>query len=314
MKIYHNLDEFQKLSFGVVTSGTFDGVHIGHRRILSRLKEISQQSGGETVVLTFWPHPRVVVSEDSQSLQLLSTIEEKIDLFAQMGIDHLLIIPFTRSFSELSSEEFIRQVLVDKIGTRKLVIGYDHRFGRNREGSFEFLQKNCSSYGFEVEEIPRQDIEDLAISSSRIRGALLTGQIHEANELLGRPYTLSGTVVKGKQLGRTIGFPTANIHPVESYKLVPQNGVYVVRASYNNNVFRGMLNIGLRPTVDGTTKTIEVNIHDFDREIYGEEVKLELLHYLRAEKKFNGLPELIDQIKIDKQATIDYFSKQPQTL
>ncbi|HEV7380786.1 MAG TPA: riboflavin biosynthesis protein RibF, partial [Dyadobacter sp.] len=194
MKIYHNLDEFQKLRFGVVTSGTFDGVHVGHKKILSRLKEISQQCDGETVVLTFWPHPRMVVSEDSQSLQLLSTIDEKIELFAEMGIDHLLIIPFTRSFSELSSQEFIQQVLVDKIGTRKLVIGYDHRFGKNREGSFEFLQKNCSSFGFEVEEISRQDIEDLAISSSRIRSALQTGQIHEANELLGRPYTVSGTV------------------------------------------------------------------------------------------------------------------------
>jgi riboflavin kinase/FMN adenylyltransferase len=308
MKIYHNLDEFQKLRFGVVTSGTFDGVHVGHKKILSRLKEISQQCDGETVVLTFWPHPRMVVSEDSQSLQLLSTIDEKIELFAEMGIDHLLIIPFTRSFSELSSQEFIQQVLVDKIGTRKLVIGYDHRFGKNREGSFEFLQKNCSSFGFEVEEISRQDIEDLAISSSRIRSALQTGQIHEANELLGRPYTVSGTVVKGKQLGRTIGFPTANIHPDESYKLIPQNGVYVVRASYKDWVFNGMLNIGVRPTVDGTSKTIEVNILDFDREIYGEEVKLELLHYLRPEQKFNGLPELIAQINVDKQATIDYFA------
>ena len=304
MNIYHSLDAFEKLDYAVVTSGTFDGVHIGHKKILSRLREISQLSGGQTVVLTFWPHPRTVVSEDSQSLQLLSTIEEKIALFAQLGIDHLAIIPFTRSFSELSSEDFIRQILVDKIGTKKLVIGYDHRFGKNREGSFEFLKENCSQYGFEVEEIPRQDIEDMAISSSRIRKALVTGQIHEANELLGRPYSISGTVVKGKQLGRTIGFPTANLHPEESYKLIPQNGVYAIRAIYKDEIFKGMLNIGVRPTVDGTSKTIEANLFDFDREIYGEELRVELLHYLRPEQKFDGLPALVAQINLDKERAV----------
>jgi len=308
MKIYHSLDSFHKLEYAVVTSGTFDGVHIGHKRILSRLNELSMQSGGESVVLTFWPHPRMVVSEDSQELQLLSTIDEKIELFSQLGIQHLGIIPFTRAFSELSSEEFIQQVLVNKIGTKKLVIGYDHRFGRNREGSFEFLKKNCSSYGFEVEEIPRQDIEDLAISSTRIRKALLTGHIQEANDLLGRPYTISGTIVKGKQLGRTIGFPTANLHPHESYKLIPQNGVYVIRATYNNEVFNGMLNIGVRPTVDGTLRTIEANLFDFDKEIYGEDLRLELLHYLRPEQKFDGLPALIHQINLDRESAVNYFS------
>lgn len=306
MNIYRSLESFHKLEYAVVTSGTFDGVHLGHKRILSRLKEISEQSGGETVVLTFWPHPRVVVSDDSQSLQLLSTIDEKIELFSQLGIQHLAIIPFTRAFSELSSEEFIQQVLVDKIGTKKLVIGYDHRFGRNREGSFEFLKKNCSKYGFEVEEIPRQDIEDLAISSSRIRKALQTGHIHEANDLLGRPYTISGTVVKGKQLGRTIGFPTANVHPDESYKLIPQNGVYVIEATYNGEKFKGMLNIGVRPTVDGTSRTIEANLFDFDKEIYGEDLKLELLHYLRPEQKFDGLPALIQQINIDQENAVKF--------
>ena len=304
MNIYHSLDAFEKLDYAVVTSGTFDGVHIGHKKILSRLREISQLSGGQTVVLTFWPHPRTVVSEDSQSLQLLSTIEEKIALFAQLGIDHLAIIPFTRSFSELSSEDFIRQILVDKIGTKKLVIGYDHRFGKNREGSFEFLKENCSQYGFEVEEIPRQDIEDMAISSSRIRKALVTGQIHEANELLGRPYSISGTVVKGKQLGRTIGFPTANVHPEESYKLIPQNGVYAIKAVYKDEIFKGMLNIGVRPTVDGTSKTIEANLFDFNREIYGEELRVELLHYLRPEQKFDGLPALVAQINLDKERAV----------
>jgi riboflavin kinase / FMN adenylyltransferase len=307
MNIYHSLDSFHKLEYGVVTSGTFDGVHLGHKKILSRLKEISAQSGGESVVLTFWPHPRMVVSEDSQGLQLLSTIEEKIELFAQLGIHHLAIIPFTRSFSELSSDEFIKQVLVDKIGTKKLVIGYDHRFGRNREGSFEFLQKNCATYGFEVEEIPREDIEHTAISSSRIRKALVTGHVHEANELLGRPYSLSGTVVKGKQLGRTIGFPTANLHVHESYKLIPMNGVYIIHAIYDGQRYRGMLNIGVRPTVDGTIRTIEAHLFDFDKEIYGEDLTLELLHYLRPEQKFEGLDMLVKQINIDKENSLAYF-------
>ena len=310
MNIYHSLDSFHRLECAVVTSGTFDGLHIGHKKILSRLKEISSQCGGESTVLTFWPHPRMVVSEDSQDLQLLSTIDEKIELFSQMGIQHLAIIPFTRAFSELSSDDFIRQILVDKIGTKKLVIGYDHRFGRNREGSFEFLQKNASAYGFEVEEIPRQDIEDLAISSSRIRHSLLSGNVDEAKYLLGRPYSFTGLVVKGKQLGRTIGFPTANIQLHESYKLIPANGVYVIRAFYNGTAYQGMLNIGVRPTVDGTYRTIEANLFDFDKEIYGEDLTVELLHYLRPEQKFNGLDALIQQIKIDKENAIAFFADQ----
>ena len=260
------------------------------------------------MVLTFWPHPRTVVSEDSQQLQLLSTFDEKIALFEQLGIQHLAIVPFTRTFSELSSEEFIQQVLVDKIGTKKLVIGYDHRFGRNREGSFEFLQDNCSRYGFEVEEIPREDIENTAISSSRIRKSLITGHIGEANELLGRYYTLSGTVVKGKQLGRTIGFPTANLFLHESYKLVPMNGVYVIYATYQGIRYKGMLNIGVRPTVDGTLRTIEAHLFDFDHEIYGEDLRLELLHYLRPEQKFDNLDMLVRQINIDKTHAMSYFS------
>jgi riboflavin kinase/FMN adenylyltransferase len=309
MNIYHSLDSFKKLEYGVVTSGTFDGVHLGHKKILSRLREISEESGGESVVLTFWPHPRTVVSEDSQGLQLLSTIDEKIELFSQLGIQHLAIVPFTRAFSELSSAEFIQHILVDKIGTRKLVIGYDHRFGRNREGSFEFLKTNCATYGFEVEEIPRADIENMAISSSRIRNSLINGNIHEANELLGRRYTLTGTVVKGKQLGRTIGFPTANLHLHESYKLVPLNGVYVIEATHFGVKYQGMLNIGVRPTVDGTVRTIEAHLFHFDKEIYGEDLQLELLHYLRPEQKFESLDMLVRQINADREQAFTYFSK-----
>ncbi len=308
MNIYHSLDSIHNLKNAVVTSGTFDGVHIGHQKILTRLKEISFQSNGESVVLTFWPHPRLVVSEDSQGLQLLSTIDEKIELFERLGIQHLVIIPFTRSFSELTSEEFIQQVLVNKINTKKLVIGYDHRFGRNREGSFEFLKNNASTYGFEVEEIPRQDIQDLAISSTRIRQALFSGQVSIAQGLLGRAYSLSGTVVKGKQLGRTIGFPTANLHLHEDYKLVPCNGVYVIKAQYQGKVYGAMLNIGVRPTVDGSLRTIEAHIFDFDKEIYGEDLTLELLHYLRPEQKFEGLDALVAQIRKDQNQAMAYLA------
>lgn len=301
MTVYHSLESFKKLSYAVVTSGTFDGVHRGHQKILSRLREISQVQQGETVVLTFWPHPRMIVSEDSQNLQLLSTIEEKIALFDQLGIDHLIITPFTRAFSELSPEEFIQQVLVDRIGTKKFVIGYDHRFGRNREGSFDFLQKAAPSFGFEVEEIPRQDIDALAVSSTRIRNALSKGEVGTATELLGRPYSLSGTVVKGQQLGRTLGYPTANIEVREAYKLIPGNGAYAVRVHQDNRTLSGMLNIGVRPTVDGQSRTIEVNLFDFNQDIYGEHLEIQVIAYLRPEMKFAGIEALVQQLHVDKQ-------------
>lgn len=305
MKVYHTLESFEQLPNAVVTSGTFDGVHQGHRKILSRLSEVAAQQQGETVVLTFWPHPRMVVSEDSQGLQLLSTIEEKIELFRELEIDHLIISPFTRAFSELSPTEFIQQVLVERIGTKRFVIGYDHRFGRNREGSLEFLQKVAPDFGFDVEEIPRQDIDELAISSTRIRKALSAGDVEEANGLLGRPYQFSGVVVKGKQLGRTLGYPTANIDVKENYKLIPANGVYAVKVMHQEKTHNGMLNIGVRPTVDGTSRTIEINLFEFDQDIYGERLTVELVAYLRPEMKFENLEQLVAQIEKDKQTAVE---------
>ncbi|WP_025761352.1 bifunctional riboflavin kinase/FAD synthetase [Dyadobacter tibetensis] len=310
MKIHQHLDTLQKLPNAVVTSGTFDGVHLGHQKILARLNELSKQQAGESVVVTYWPHPRMVVSEPAHELQLLTTIEEKIALLSALSIDHLVIIPFTRSFSELSSLAFIEQILVEKIGTKKLVIGYDHRFGRNREGSFEFLQSNCQGFGFEVEEIPRQDIEDMAISSSRIRRALLSGNVHEAQELLGRPYSITGTIVKGKQLGRKLGFPTANMQIPEVYKLIPANGVYAIKATHKDSIYTGMLNIGVRPTVDGISRTIEANIFEFDKDIYGEELTIELHAFVRSERKFDTLDHLIAGIKADESWVKKYFSTQ----
>lgn len=301
MIVHRGIDTIQPLPNAVVTSGTFDGVHRGHQTILARLTEIARTSHGESVVLTYWPHPRTVVSNDSQDLKLLSTLDEKVQLLEQAGIDHLVIIPFTRSFSELTSEEFIRQILIQKIGTKKLVIGYDHRFGRDREGGFDYIQAHQSAYGFDVEEIPRQDVEAVGVSSSKIRTALAEGQITTANRFLGRPYSLTGTVVKGQQLGRTIGFPTANLQIDDPVKLIPANGVYAVEVIYKEHILGGMLNIGLRPTVGGTHQTIETYIFDFDADIYGEHLTLHIREFLRAEQKFPGLPALIAQLKLDEQ-------------
>lgn len=300
MQVHHGPESFQHLPFAVVTSGTFDGVHLGHQKILSRLIESARQLNGQSVVITFWPHPRMVVSADSSDLKLLSTLDEKIELLAQSGIDHLLVIPFNRNFSLLTSDEFIRQILLDTIGTKRLVIGYDHRFGRNREGGFDYLHAHAHEYGFEVEEIPRQDVEHLAVSSTRIRQSLLSGDVRTASAFLGRNYTLSGTVVKGRQLGRQLGYPTANLELPESYKLVPADGVYAVRVKWRKDWYGGMLSIGTNPTVEGTIRTIEVNIFDFDTEIYGEKLTLEFVAWLRGQVKFDGLEPLIAQIGQDK--------------
>lgn len=300
MNVHHGLEEFRKLDNAVVTSGTFDGVHLGHRKILNRLIEVARQTKGESVVITFYPHPRSVISPDNKIVNLLSTLDEKIELLEKSGIQHLVIIPFTREFSELTSEEFIQKILIQTIGTKTLVIGFDHRFGKNREGSFEYLKAHKENYGFEIEEISRQDIENIGVSSSKIRKALQDGDIELADHFLGRSYSLSGIIVKGKQLGRTIGFPTANIQVREVAKLIPTNGVYAVRVEYKNEEFNGMLNIGNRPTVDGTFQTIEVNIFEFDCEIYGENLTVKFIQKIRNEQKFNGLDELKEQIAKDK--------------
>lgn len=302
MIIYKGLDDIQPLPNAVVTSGTFDGVHLGHQTILSRLTEVAKASGGESVLITYWPHPRTVVSNDSQNLRLLTTLDEKIELLDQAGVDHLVVIPFTRSFSELTSEEYIRQILIGKIGTRKLVIGYDHRFGRDREGGFDYIQAHQSEYGFEVEEISRQDVEAVGVSSSKIRAALNEGNVQTANRFLGRLYSLNGTVVKGRQLGRTIGFPTANLQVDDPSKLIPANGVYAVDVEYAGQTLGGMLNIGFRPTVAGTNQTIETYIFDFDKDIYGEHITLKFKEFLRPEQKFDGLPALVAQLKRDEES------------
>ena len=304
MKIYHSLDDFTRLDYAIVTSGTFDGVHLGHQKILARLKEIAGKNKGETVVLTFWPHPRFILRPDDSSLKLLNTFEEKADLLKGQGIQHLIRIPFTKEFSQLSSEEFITKILVQTIGTKKLVIGYDHRFGKNREGSFEQLKLNGPAYGFDVEEIPRQDVDHVGVSSTKIRHALDQGDLQTATHLLGRFYSISGRVVKGDKLGRLMGFPTANIEIDTHHKLIPMDGIYAVKVEYAHQVFGGMLYIGNRPTVNGTKRNIEVNILNFESDIYGEDLTVHFIELIRNDMKFGDLETLKQQLEKDKEIAL----------
>ncbi|MFD2033537.1 bifunctional riboflavin kinase/FAD synthetase [Belliella marina] len=309
MRIYEGIEDFGPVNNPVVTSGTFDGVHLGHQKILHRIRKIADDIGGETVLITFWPHPRLVLYPKEHNLKLLSTFEEKTKLLRQSGIDHLITIPFTKEFSELSSEEFIQKIIIDKIQTRKLVIGYDHRFGKNREGGFEYLKENVKNYSFELEEISREDVDNVGVSSTKIRHALEEGKVHIANEYLGRPYELNGIIIKGQQLGRSIGFPTANIHVPNDYKLIPCDGAYAVEVNVEGQHYNGMLNIGNRPTVDGNSRSIEVNLFDFEGDLYDRRVSVLIKEYLRAEVKFAGLDELKSQLKSDREKAISILTQ-----
>lgn len=300
MRIYHNIDEFSPVKNAVVTIGTFDGVHIGHRKIISGIKELAQKSGGETVLLTFFPHPRMILHPEDETIKLINTIPEKAKLLENLGVDHLIITPFTRDFSNQDAEDYIRDILVNKIGTKKIVIGYDHRFGKNREGGLDTLLRLGPVYGFEVIEIPEQDINEVAVSSTRIRNALLKGDIHLANTFLGYPFFVTGYVGRGDQIGRQIGYPTANIMIEERYKLIPADGIYAVKVKIENGVYNGMGYIGTRPTLNGISRNIEVNLFDFNRDIYGQRISMEFYHFVRDDIKFTSLAELTDQLARDK--------------
>lgn len=301
MKVYHHIDEINPLDFAVATTGTFDGVHVGHRTILKRLIETAKKNAGESVLFTFNPHPRMVLQPDLD-LNLINSLEEKAELLKECGLDHLIIHPFTKEFSRTSSMEFVRNILVKNIGVKKLVIGYDHHFGRNREGSFEHLKEFGPVYGFDVEEIPAQDINNVKVSSTKIRNALLEGEIETANKYLTRPYRLTGFVVKGDQLGRQIGFPTANLNLDDSKKLIPKNGVYavLVRIDGNDTQHSAMCNIGVRPTVSGKTKTIEINMFDFNLDIYGTKLTVFFKQRIRDEQKFESVEKLKAQLILDE--------------
>ena len=365
MKIYNHIDEFTRINNAVVTIGTFDGVHVGHQKIINRLLEITRQSAGESVILTFFPHPRMILHPEDINIKLISTMAEKASLLEQAGIDHLIITPFTRDFSNLSPQEYIKDFLVDRIGTKSLVIGYDHRFGKDRSGGLTHLQQYSSEYGFEVEEIPEQDINDVAVSSTKIRQAILSGDIETANDFLGYPFKLTGKVIKGDQIGRKLGFPTANLFIEESYKLIPSDGIYAVMvqvgdqqsairdeqlairdqqsaishqqsetsnlkpqtsnlkpqtsnlqpqtsnlqpSTSNIKLFNGMAYIGRRPTINGMTRNIEVNIFDFDQDIYGHRIQLRFLKFIRSDEKFTSTAELTEQLKKDEAAVRLFIS------
>ena len=300
MKIYHHIDEFKGVDYPVVTIGTFDGVHIGHQEIISRMKTIAEKNNGETVLITFYPHPRLVIHPDSKHLKFINTQKRKIDLLEKTGIDHLIIIEFTREFSKITSCKFIREYISEKVKAKKLVIGYDHHFGKNRLGDFETLYDLGNELSFEVEKIAAQDVENIAVSSTKIRKALNEGKIRKANSLLGYEYSITGTVVVGNKIGRTIGFPTANIDLQDEYKLITANGVYACRVDYDGKTYLGMGNVGVRPTVNHSKLTIEVNIFDFDKDIYDETITIYFVDRIRDEIKFDSLQALGGQLSKDK--------------
>lgn len=301
MRIYHHISELTYVTNSIVTIGTFDGVHLGHQKIIKRLVELKQKQGGEIVLFTFTPHPRKVLFPEQSDLKLITTTEEKCELLKQFGVDHVLVYPFTKAFSQMQAQDYITDVIAKGLKTKTLVIGYDHRFGSNREGNIDLLKEYADSLQFNVEEIPAQEINQLNISSTRIRKAIDEGDIETANEFLGYSFFIKGTVVKGKQLGRTIGYPTANVHVEDADKLVPKIGVYAVKVIVSENTYRGMLSIGTNPTTDSDNKIkIEVNIFDFDKDIYGESIKLEFVKWIRNEEKFANLDELKQALTNDK--------------
>ncbi len=311
MIILEGADSFPKAGYTVVTIGTFDGVHIGHQEILNKISKQAKENKGVSIVITFWPHPRYVLQGEKESgLKLLSTFDDKAKRMADQGIDYLVKIPFTKEFSQTSSEDFIRNTLEGKLGTTHLVIGYDHHFGRNREGSFEYLANNIDDYGFSLQEIPRQDIDHVGVSSTKIRKALNEGKVDVARSYLGRNYEITGEVVHGEKLGREIGYPTANIQLSESYKLIPIDGIYVVKVIHKKTIYFGMMYIGIKPTVhDNNQRVIEVNIFEFDEDIYGEVITIDFLEYIRADKKFENLDLLKKQIADDKIKSLNVLGK-----
>ncbi len=292
----------------VITIGTFDGVHLGHRKILERLINNAKNTGLKSTVLTFFPHPRMVLQKDTD-IKLLNTIEEKTQIMEGLGLDYLVIHPFTKAFSRLSATDFVRDILVNSLKAKKIIIGYDHRFGRNRNANIQDLIAFGNTFDFEVEEIPAQEIDDVSVSSTKIRNALMEGDITTANSFLSYAYMLTGTIKKGKGLGKQFGFPTANLHIAEDYKLIPKNGAYVVKSMLNGEVHFGMMNIGFNPTVSGTEKSIEVNFFEFEGNLYDQKIKVEILHRIRDEQKFSSVEELREQLKKDKSFSLDLISK-----
>ncbi len=311
MKVYKDIDHFDPINKAFVTTGTFDGVHLGHAVILKKLIKQAKKEGGESILLSFHPHPRLVLFPDDTSLKLLTTQDEKAKLLEDLGLDHLVIQKFSSEFSRTTAYKYVRDILVGKLGVYKLIIGYDHQFGRNREGSIEQLNELTPLFNFKIEEIPPQDIDNVRISSTKIRRALIIGDVESAERYLGYFYGLSGEVVKGNQLGRKIGFKTANVKVNNKRKLIPGNGVFAVNIILDSKEYQGMMNIGRRPTLEDPDAgiTLEVHIFDFDEDIYTKEINVKFIKRVRDEKKFDSLGDLTEQLKKDKREILAFFKK-----
>jgi len=302
MKVYHGLEDIGEINHPILTTGTFDGVHLGHRKIIDNLKSVAKAANGETVIFTFYPHPRMVIFPDDHDIQLLNTQEEKFNLLEKAGVDHLIVYPFSKDFSRLTALEFVRDILVNRIGMKKMVIGYDHQFGKNREGNLEHLQELSSLFDFSVQEIPAKDIDQVNISSTKIRNSLLAGDVDTANTFLGYHYQLKGVVVEGRKLGRTLNFPTANLEITYKHKLVPAIGVYAVQVLVDGTLYGGMMNIGVRPTIDRMATQVipEVHLFDFSGNLYNKEIVVRFIGRIRDEVRFSGTDALQQQLFNDR--------------
>jgi riboflavin kinase / FMN adenylyltransferase len=335
MKVYYDIENLPAFRNAVITIGTFDGVHMGHRQIIERLHLEAKAIGGETVIITFHPHPRKVVSSAIPGLRLINTLDEKLELMEQLGIEHVVVVPFTESFANQTAGEYVRNFLIDKFHPHTLIIGYDHRFGKERKGDYLLLEEMALEFGYQLKEIPKHVLDEISISSTKIRESLLEGKIEVADKLLGYDFFFSGIVVHGDKLGRKLGYPTANLKIMDEEKIVPGNGIYAVYASMVNSVpiavgrsmvnkatdlppdgyretthhslLKGMMSIGFRPTVDGKKRVIEVNIFDFDQQLYDQELRVYVKKYLREEVKFNSLDDLVKQIDQDKVESLKWL-------
>jgi riboflavin kinase/FMN adenylyltransferase len=310
MHIHEGIEGELPIQRAAVTIGTFDGVHVGHQQILKRVVKQAREIQGQSVVVTFWPHPRLILNPEDRSLRLINTFEEKANLLEEAGIDHLVAIPFTKSFSEMRREDFVRNILIEKLHTKRLIIGYDHRFGKGREGDFQFLKDHEIDFGFKVEEISKQEVDDIAVSSTKIRKALQEGDLRLANSYLGKPFTLSGHVIEGNRLGRTIGFPTANLFVDAPYKLIPADGVYAGTLRQKGKVYACMVNIGRRPTIGDEKHSVEVHILDFEDNLYGKKLVVSIHYRMREERKFEDLEALREQLESDKLKVKTWFLSQ----
>ena len=308
MRIFDNLKSYSSEKESILTIGTFDGVHIGHNKILKRLIQDSKKNNLSSLVMTFFPHPRMILNK-SHEIKMIDTIDEKINLLEKTGLDNLIIHPFDNNFSKIRAKEFVEEILVKKLKIKEIIIGYDHKFGKDREASVEDLKKFGQDYMFTVKEIPAQEIDSIAISSTKIRNAILNGEIEKCNKFLGRNFILTGKVVYGDGLGKKIDFPTANIEIKETYKIIPKNGVYLVKTKINSNTYFGMMNIGIRPTVGGTNKSLEIHFFNFKDNIYGKNVSIEIIKKIRDEEKFSSIDHLKIQLKKDEQFCLKLINK-----